>query len=267
MNESNQQLQQPQQPYYDEISLVDLATTLIRRRRILYGVLVAVIGFALLYAFVVVGEVKEYTTLIQLAEEQTEEGRQPVEPATTVLATIESRWLPELQASYAETEGEKLPFKVNVSNPKETPLIKLASEAPSEKAGEVEKVHQQLVNDIVERQNSLINRSQRALQQRLSSVESTLQQLNEKQVAGEAIAQTIQERVDIEQERVDIEAELESLRTAEVLVVARESLENAGPGKLLILALATVLGLMLGIFAAFMVEFGSRVRQAMKDKE
>lgn len=260
MNESNQQLQQPQQPYYDEISLVDLATTLIRRRRILYGVLVAVIGFALLYAFVVVGEVKEYTTLIQLAEEQTEEGRQPVEPATTVLATIESRWLPELQASYAETEGEKLPFKVNVSNPKETPLIKLASEAPSEKAGEVEKVHQQLVNDIVERQNSLINRSQRALQQRLSSVESTLQQLNEKQVAGEAIAQTIQERV-------DIEAELESLRTAEVLVVARESLENAGPGKLLILALATVLGLMLGIFAAFMVEFGSRVRQAMKDKE
>jgi len=260
MNESNQQLQQPQQPYYDEISLVDLATTLIRRRRILYGVLVAVIGFALLYAFVVVGEVKEYTTLIQLAEEQTEEGRQPVEPATTVLATIESRWLPELQASYAETEGEKLPFKVNVSNPKETPLIKLASEAPSEKAGEVEKVHQQLVNDIVERQNSLINRSQRALQQRLSSVESTLQQLNEKQVAGEAIAQTIQERV-------DIEAELESLRTAEVLVVARESLENAGPGKLLILALATVLGLMLGIFAAFMAEFASQVRQAMKEKD
>jgi UDP-N-acetyl-D-galactosamine dehydrogenase len=46
--------------------------------------------------------------------------------------------------------------------------------------------------------------------------------------------------------------------------VARESVENKGTSKVLVLALAIVLGLMLGVFATFMAEFGSQVRQAMK---
>jgi uncharacterized protein involved in exopolysaccharide biosynthesis len=51
MSENKQQPQQPQHPYYDdEISLVDLATTFIRRRRVFYAVFVVVVGVALLYA-------------------------------------------------------------------------------------------------------------------------------------------------------------------------------------------------------------------------
>jgi|AntDeeMinimDraft_5_1070356.scaffolds.fasta_scaffold08175_3 uncharacterized protein involved in exopolysaccharide biosynthesis len=261
MSENKQQPQQPQHPYYDdEISLVDLATTFIRRRRVFYAVFVVVVGVALLYALLLVGEVKEYSSLVQLAEEQTEEGKQPVEPPTAVLATIENRWYPELQAVYAETQGKKLPFKISASNPEDTALIKLTTEASPNAAAEVKKIHQQLVDSIIERQNTVVNRSEKALEQRLASVENTLQRLVEQQVAGEAIAQTIKERADLEAER-------ESLRPAEVLVVARESLDNKGTSKKLILALAIVLGLMLGIFATFMAEFASQVRKAMKEKE
>jgi uncharacterized protein involved in exopolysaccharide biosynthesis len=127
-------------------------------------------------------------------------------------------------------------------------------------AGEVEKAQQQLVDRIMERQNSLVERSKRALQRRLESINNTLERLSGRQVAGEAIAQVIQERG-------SIEAQLESLQPAETLVVARESLDNKGTSKKLILALAIVLGLMLGIFAAFMAEFASQVRQAMKEKD
>ncbi|MDR9426346.1 MAG: lipopolysaccharide biosynthesis protein, partial [Marinobacter sp.] len=79
-------------------------------------------------------------------------------------------------------------------------------------------------------------------------------------VAGEALAQIIQEQV-------DVQAQLDSLKPAETLVVARESLENKGTSKKLILAVAIVLAFMLGIFATFMAEFASQVRQAMKEKD
>jgi len=261
MSESNQQSQQSQEPYYDdEISLVDVATTFIRRRRVFYAVFVAVLVLAAVYVLVFVGEMKEYRTLIQLSEEWTEEGQEPIEPATTVLATIETLWYPALQAAYVETAGERLPFKISATNPKETSLIKLSSEASPEMAAEVEKAQQQLVNQIMERQNALVERSKRALQRRLESINNTLERLSGRQVAGEAIAQVIQERG-------SIEAQLESLQPAETLVVARESLDNKGTSKKLILALAIVLGLMLGIFAAFMAEFASQVRQAIKEKD
>ncbi|KXS52946.1 MAG: hypothetical protein AWU57_2665 [Marinobacter sp. T13-3] len=260
MNETSQQPHQPQQlqqPYYDdEISLVDLATTFIRRRRVFYCVFIAVVGVALLYALLLVGDVKEYNTLVQLAEEN----QKPVESPTNTIATVENRWYPELQAVYAETQGAKLPFKISASNPKDTKLIKLSTEASPKIAEEVAGIHQQLVDQIIERQNALTARSKRVLEQRLNSVENTLEQLTESEAAGEAVAQTIQERV-------DIEAELQSLHPAEVLVIARESLDNKGTSKKLILALAIVLAFMLGIFATFMAEFGSQVRQAMEEKD
>jgi len=258
MNDTNQQ---PQRPYYDdEISLVDLATTFIRRRRVFYVVFVSVLLLAAAYTLLFKGEMKEYRTLIQLSEEWTEEGSEPIESATTVLATIETGWYPALQVAYVENAGEQLPFKISATNPKETSLIKLSSEAPPEMAGEVEKAQQQLVDRIMERQNSLVERSKRALQHRLESINNMLDRLSERQVAGEAIAQAIQQRG-------SIEAQLESLQPAKILVVARESLDNKGTSKKLILALAIVLGLMLGIFAAFMAEFASQVRQAIKEKD
>lgn len=261
MNESNQQPQQPQQPYYDdEISLVDLATTFIRRRRVFYAVVVSVILLAAVYALVFVGEVKEYRTLIQLGEQQGEESREPLEQPATVIAAIENRWYPELQALYAETEGEKLPFKINTSNPKDTTLIKLSTETSPKIAVDVEKIHQQLVESITQRQSELLKRQQRVLEKRLESISNTLERLSNQDVAGEALAQIIQEQV-------DVQAQLDSLKPAETLVVARESLENKGTSKKLILAVAIVLAFMLGIFAAFMAEFASQVRQAMKEKD
>lgn len=253
----NQTDQYPQR-YDDEISLVDLATTFIRRRNVFFLVFGGVVAIALLYALLIAGEVREYTTLVQLAEEKQEDGMEPFQAPEVVLANISNRWYPELLATYAEVEGEKLPFKVNSSHPEDTALIKLTTEASPMLAEQIKNIHQQLVDQVLQRQSELFSRQKSALEQRLASVNGYLEQLSGQEAAGEAAAQAIQNRV-------DLEAQLESLQPAESLVIARQSIDETGTSKALILALAIVLGGMLGIFAAFMAEFIGHVRKAMKE--
>ncbi|WP_273209506.1 lipopolysaccharide biosynthesis protein [Marinobacter subterrani] len=257
--------EQRAQPHYDdEISLVDLATTFIRRRQVFYGVFAGVVAIALLYALLIVGEVREYSTLVQLGEQPSEDGSKPLEPPESVIASIESYWYPALQGQYQQMEDEKLPFKISATNPESTNLIKLTSEASPERAETVETYHQKLVDSINQRQTELLSRQKRELEQRVASLRESLNELAKIEATAEAQAQLIQERTRMLSEIEAITARINNLRPSETLTVARENLENKGTSKVLILALAVVLGLMLGVFAAFMAEFGAQVRRALK---
>lgn len=64
-----------------------------------------------------------------------------------------------------------------------------------------------------------------------------------------------------QQEIAKVQNKLDNLRPTRTLGVAVKSLKPTGPGKALLLALSGVLGMMGGVFAAFFVEFLSRVRQ------
>lgn len=245
--------QHPEYPVYDdEISLVDLATTFVRRRNIFYAVFGGVVLLALIYAFLLMPAVREYSTLVQLAEE----GNKTLESPASVIATLQSRWYPELLETHLVKEGEKLPFTIAGSNPEHTNLIKLTTEADPARSEMVQSVHQQLVTQVLLRQDQSVERRKQELEQRLDSINSYLDELSGVEAAGEAAAAAVQNRI-------DLVARLKSLQPAETLVVARQSLEPKGTSKALVLALAIVLGGMLGIFAAFMAEFISHVRKAV----
>jgi uncharacterized protein involved in exopolysaccharide biosynthesis len=257
----NQTDQYPQR-YDDEISLVDLATTFIRRRRVFYAVFGGVVILALVYALVLVGEVREYSTLVQLGEDN----NKPVESPAAVIASIESHWYPALVGEYRASREQNLPFKISVANPENTHLVKLTSEASPELKEEVKKQHQKLVERINERQTELLNRQKQELEQRVTSLKDYLEELSGMDATGEAQAQLIQQRANMLSEIESITTRIDKLKPAETLVIARESLENKGTSKKLILALAIVLGVMLGIFSAFMAEFVSHVRKAMSEQ-
>ncbi|MFL1455741.1 hypothetical protein ACJO5Y_15005 [Marinobacter sp. GN3S48] len=244
--------------YDDEISLVDLATIFVRRRRIFFAVCGGVVLLALAYALFLVGEVKEYTTLVQLGEQIEDGEREPLEPAATVVATIENRWYPEQQALYIELENSRMPFQVSAEAPRNTSLIKLTSKASPVKAEAVTSIHEKLVDHIVRRQTQLLERKKQTLEQRLKYVNEYLEGLSGQESMGEAAAQAVQERI-------EISGQIESLQPAETLVVARESLDNKGTSKRLIMVLAVFLGLMLGIVATFMAEFIGKVRQELAE--
>ncbi|MCR9190150.1 MAG: hypothetical protein NXH96_15355 [Alteromonadaceae bacterium] len=243
--------------YSDEISLVDLATIFVRRRYVFYGVFTAVAITAMLYVLFLMGEAKEYTTLVQLGEKVEKGERKPFERPATVIATIEARLLPEQKAVYAELNNARMPFDLKAANPGNTSLIKLVSVASPVNAGLVKEAHQKLVDQIVERQNRALGREKQSLSQRLEYINDYLDQMSGEIAAGEAAAEAVQQRV-------QIMTELESLQGAEILVVGRESIENKGTSKLLVMVLALFLGLMLAFIATFAAEFIAKVRDALQ---
>lgn len=247
--------------YDDEISLVDLATTLIRRRYVIYAVFVGTVLLGLLYAFFIRAEVREYATLIQLGED---DGK-VLETPSSVIANIESHWYPELRQQYRAANEEKLPFDIRAENPESTSLIKLTSDAEAEHAEDVKNHHQKLLDQVTQRQAELLNQQKEELQERIASLRQHLEELSDMEATGEAQAELIKQRARMMSEIEAAVSRVDKLQPAEVLVVARESTDSKGTSRTLILALAIVLGGMFGIFAAFMAEFVSHVRNAMAE--
>ncbi|MFL1464672.1 Wzz/FepE/Etk N-terminal domain-containing protein [Marinobacter sp. HN1S83] len=243
-----------QRPHYDdEISLVDLAATFIRRRRVFYVVFLAITLGGLAYALLA-QETYQYTSLLQVAEKGS--GKYVEEPETTI-ATLENRWLPEQETVFRAETDRKLPFNVSFSNPENTGLIRFLSETSKENKEFVESVHQNLVEKILARQNALIEREKRSLQSRIESTERAIETLRGGQDTGSAIAEAFERKV-------ELESDLEALKGIEVLVVARESADKTGPARALIMVLTLMLAGILGIITAFLTEFGSSVRAALR---
>ncbi|WP_417544030.1 Wzz/FepE/Etk N-terminal domain-containing protein [Marinobacter sp.] len=251
MNDTQNTIPGGQRPdYSDEISLVDLVATFIRRRRVFYVVFITVTLAGLAYAVWMPDEY-EYSSLIQIAQKDNGEFVQPPE---TTIATLESRWLPEVQTIYREKQGRKLPFDLSFNNPESTGLIRFSSSATKDDGKAVSAAHSALVKSVKGHQDVLVEGKQESLKRQIESLESAIDTLKGEKDAGEAIAGAIERRS-------RLEGELEGFHGVEVLVTSRQSAEKIAPKRSLIMVLAVLLGGMLGVFVAFMSEFAVTVRE------
>lgn len=241
--------------YDDEISLVDLTATFIRRRKIFYLVFLLFTGGGVAYALFAT-ETYEYVSLIQSAAKN---GSKPVEEPTTTIATLENRWLPELQSNYRAENDQRLPLGVSFSNPENTSLLRLRTETGQDNVDIVKETHTSLIEKVSANQNAQIEREKSSLERQMESLDKVIESLQGQQDSGEAIAAAIQKQV-------SLESDLEQLEPLEVLVVSRESADRTGPNRRLIVVLAALLGAMLGVFLAFMAEFWVAVRRQIAEQ-
>ncbi|GGE57748.1 hypothetical protein GCM10011533_07830 [Streptosporangium jomthongense] len=234
--------------YSDEINLVDLVATFIRRRMVFYVVFAFVTLAGLAYALLAEAEY-EYVSLIQIA--QKDNGSYFQSPETTV-ATLENRWLPEVKTAYYANHDKNLPFEVSFSNPESTGLIRFTTSAPDEANEDVSAAHSALIKGVKDHQGALVESEKLSLERQIKSLEDVLETLKGKD-AGEAIASAIERRS-------NLEGKLERLQNLEVLVTSRQSAHKIAPKRVLIVVLAIMLGGMLGVFLAFMSEFAASVK-------
>jgi uncharacterized protein involved in exopolysaccharide biosynthesis len=254
MNNSYSHSREDQDRYPDEISLVDLATTFIRRRRVFYAVFLLCTLGGLAYALLT-PEKFDYVSLVQLAEK---DSKTLIQTPETVIATLEVRWLPEQQVlHYAENES-KLPFDVSFQNTEDTALIRFSTGATVKQKQQVEEVHAALIAKLNQHQENLIRIEEASINAQIKSLSTVIDSMavNTTDGDGSALSAAIQRKSALENA-------LQSLGNLEVIVSARQSIEKTGPKRSLIVALAIVLGLMLGIFVAFMAEFGASVKKQL----
>ncbi|EHJ06109.1 Wzz/FepE/Etk N-terminal domain-containing protein [Marinobacter manganoxydans] len=243
-----------QSSYDHEISLVDLASTFLKRRRIFYLVFLVSLAAGVLYAMLL-PEKYDYVSLFRLAEK---ESGNFIEKPAIVIATLENRWLPDIEALHQAEQDQSIPFEVRFSNPENTGLIRIVSEGtPAQEEG-IKRVHRQLIEKLQQTQSVTVSRLQENLERQIESLTSTIGKLEGSWDAGAALADTVEKRL-------SLEAVLSSIQPAEQLLLNRQSAERKGPARSLIVVLAAMLGLMGGIFLSFFAEFVSLVRANLNE--
>lgn len=238
----------------DEISLVDLASTFLKRRRIFYLVFLVTLAAGVVYAMFK-PEKYDYVSLFKLAEK---EAGSFIEKPATVIATLENRWLPEIEAAYFADHDQPLPFDVVFSNPENTGLVRIVSEAMPANSGNVKQIHGQLIDRLEQTQSVAASTFKKSLERQIESLTTTIERLEGSQDAAVAIADAVNKRLSLEEF-------LHSMQPSELLAISQKGAERKGPARSLIVVLAAMLGLMGGIFLSFFAEFVSLVRTNMNE--
>ena len=248
-------MNQENNTYQDEISLVDLATIFVRRIWLFIVLFVLFVVGGVVFALLQ-DEQYEYVSLYQIAEKSAEE---PVEKPAKAIAVMQSQRLPELEAAYKAEHGERVPFNVSFSNPEDTSLVRISSEAVKDSAEDVRAFHKELLDHLKSRHEKQIVDTRSNIETRLDSVRRTLDALKQTPEAGQAVAEVMQKQV-------ELEGELASLSSGDLMVVGRESIERVAPNRKLIVVLAAVVGFIFAFVAVFFAEFASLVRKALREQ-
>lgn len=240
----------------DEISLVDLGAIFVRRVWLFILLFTLFVMGGIVFALVQ-DEQYEYVSLYQIAEVGVD---QPVERPAKAIAVLQSRSLPELKAAYRAEHGAQVPFKVRVSNPESTSMLRISSESVKGGADDVRAFHSELMQQLQSRHQKQIADVRKSLEARVDSVGLTLDALKEAPDAGQAVGEVMQKRV-------ELEGKLAALSSSELIVVGRESFERIAPNRKLIVVFSVAIGFVVGIVAVYFAEFASLVRQALRERK
>lgn len=253
----------PEQRYEhdDEISLVDLAVILIRRWKAMAVIFVVVVGIAVAAAFLL-PKSYQYTSLYSVAEYTNQNGqRVGVESPASAVAKVQNLYLGQATRKLLEKhELESLPFEVSASNPSNTLLLQLDSEAAEDNQSLVSELHQQIIDRLQQDQAQLVERRHDSLERQLTSAKQALEsaQQSDSPSAAELIA-TYYSRIS------DLEGQLNELREGEVTQHAVQSLESTGAGKKLIVTVGIALGGILALMGALLIQFFGYVCHSLRD--
>jgi len=305
----------------DEISLVDLAKVLWKRRWWMVGIAAVTVALALVFALSQQPEYR-YTTTLRIGDVNIDKR---VSNGEEVKEALERHFLPSLRRSFADTQGlQRLPFSVTVEAEKTGSLVALVSEGTLETEGLVRAFHSDLAAMLVTEHAEMIGVISRQTNKRLEHLytrlefhkqrleelnllASTVGSLDSDGSADHGVASDLRlgaqedpgprrslvptmpgsqdlaltslisrlqvsdlmsryetSLSDLVREIEDNELQRDWISPTRVVVEAIRSESPVGTGRSLILALGLVLGAMLGLFGAFLAEFGAQVRESLK---
>lgn len=257
-----------QHPHYDdEISLVDLAKTLIKRRWWFLGVSFLVVALALVYALANrTGPAYNYISIYELAKKTPEEN---LETTSSVLEKINSMHWPSYRRDYMQannlTSTGELPFTFALNNPKDTNLIIFTTIALEENKELSKQLHQNLLEKVMADQNTVFHYEKNKLTKQIAATKQQLDQLKNTSGSKQQQEQIIANQT---QRLFELEDKLNDLQEGKLIQLSAQD-ERAKLKKLsgsLVLALGIVLGGLLGVMAAFFAEFAAQVRKSLQEE-
>lgn len=234
----------------DEVSLVDLAKILIRRKVTMFVTAFTVVVLALVYTLIR-SEKFEYVSIYQVAEQEVGE---PMNAIAGLTALIDRSFLPAVKRTYDE---ENLP-KIATANPKGTPLIVLETVTISKNEELITKMHQQIFDKLLAYEQQRVEGLREKLNQELRALNELIDTATvQANVSSELIS-------GYSQRKNELASELSQIQLPQVQSIASNNGKVSKFSNSLVLALGFILGCIGGVMAAFIKEFASRVRESLE---
>ncbi|MBS0014706.1 MAG: hypothetical protein KFF46_12145, partial [Desulfobacterales bacterium] len=270
----------------DEISLVDLWLVLVRRKWILLGITLLCLALGAGYAWMQ-PVVYEYKTGIELARIHggpESEGLELLSPREGSVVFLQNVIIPTQRESLFGEEGNGP--RIQVEEQKTDYTLMLLSTAKPKDVNQVKRLHEAVVEALADQHKPVLKKNievitkpfearTKMLEKQIELLRDQLQRLSSRSHNENSISSLVdaQQMGDIREELSKIQVRMTDARSAVEMIreasnptrisyLAAESEDPAGPGKTLIAALSLILGLMLGVFAAFFMEFLASARAA-----
>lgn len=239
----------------DEISLVDLALILIRRK-----IMIAVIFFSIVALGVVTAWLtpKSYTfsTSIETGSRVIDGTVIPFEAPEPLLAKMQNVFIPQTLNEQRQSNPEdKKQYKIIARIPKSSVIIVLEIKGTEDKADLMTTLLQKITRQAVQdhkRIHDAVKNSLIALKKRS---ETELISLGAKGDSLEGKTQILHENIEIYQ------SQLANLRNTREILPPMRSIEPTGTSRKLIMIIAIFAGVFLGVFSAFFAEFIAKVKE------
>ncbi len=281
----------------DEISLIDIFLVLFKRKMVILLTLLACTTLAVLLIFLTT-EKTTFATSIKIG------GKPAIESNISALTKLKESYIPITKDSLKDDDIIR-DLKLKVRAPENSNLVIIETTTRTNNQDQVKELHQKIAERFIAEHNEELNLQQTAIENQIKRLQATLESLNNSTylttLRGDVISlrkqyfesdnisdnlkldikdelrflqsKLIEEEQSTNMKTVDLQSSINELRY-KLEITPKTSLlsltlksESKRTSPLMIIALGIILGGMLGIFAAFIVEFISKVKAKEKKCE
>jgi len=266
-----------QNPYNDadeEISLIDLAKIVVKRRKIFFITASIVILFSLYKSFSLyqarpVGYVSIYKTATVTPDKA-------IEPLEAIVESMESYYKQTIIFDLAKVGKEVDQIDIKFENPKGTLLISIMSIISESDFSLMNDYHKAILDRLsldqkkkIEERMLSINEEIKFLQSNLERTEKEMRKEESKPnwKGQELVLVNYRDRVNSYEIKIkELERSKLSIREGEVIQISQKKVQRLPSGALLTLGIGFLLSILLGFIVIFAVEFYYQVKKSIEEE-
>tara|TARA_B100000929_G_scaffold283968_1_gene265659 strand:- start:925 stop:1719 length:795 start_codon:yes stop_codon:yes gene_type:complete len=244
----------------EDMTLVSFVTLLLKQWKVMLACVTCVMLLTL--AALWLKPVKYgFATMYAVASYETLEGeREGLETPEEVIAKLENVFIEQQRRQLLEDESvEGIPFDIDVTNPRNTLLLRIMSESQAVHQPMIERFHAGIVTSIQQDQEQQVERLTAGLN---AQQEAYSQALEAAQASNSDNARELE--ASFFEKMLQLERRIESINPGDATQLAVQSLEPVGIGSSFILAFGVLVALLLAPLAAVFSVFVKQVAAAYR---
>lgn len=244
----------------EDVTLVGFVTLLLKQWKIMLACIASIMLLTLVALWL--KPVKYgFATMYAVASYETLEGeREGLETPEEVIAKLENVFIEQQRRQLLEDKAvEGIPFDIEVTNPSNTLLLRIMSEAEAVHQPVIEQFHEGLVSSIQQDQQQLVEGLMASLNAQQAAYTQALE------AARDSNSENARElEASFFEKMLQLERRIESINPGDSTQLAVQSLEPTGIGKTFILAFGVLVALLLAPLVAVFSVFVRKVAVAYR---